>query len=121
MEMCQRPRATPVFQPILYPWVPPDAATLPADSIMGTINTSLATRFFLKNCAGWTAGVWHRPANCRNRGEGFEVSGGLGFYANFVDPDLVGKPVKKGEYKTATAGLVSLYTKYLIKITVLWR
>jgi hypothetical protein len=43
----------------------------------------------------------------------------LGFYANFVDPDLVGKPVKEREYKTATPIILSLGTRYLIKITVL--
>src|SRR6266404_53710 len=31
-----------------------------------------------------------------------KINGGLGYYANFVDPDLVDKPVKQGSYKTAT-------------------
>ena len=48
-----------------------------------------------------------------------KISGGLGFYANFVDPDLVGKPVEKGSYKTATPIILSLSSKYLIKLTVL--
>jgi hypothetical protein len=48
-----------------------------------------------------------------------KINSGLGFYANFVDPDLVGKPVKPGSYKTATPILVSLGWKYLIKVTVL--
>jgi hypothetical protein len=47
-----------------------------------------------------------------------KINGGLGFYANFVDPDLVGKPVKKGEYKTATPVILSLDTKYLIKVSI---
>jgi hypothetical protein len=48
-----------------------------------------------------------------------KINGGLGFYANFVDPDLVGKPVKEGSYKTATPMILSLGSKYLVKVTVL--
>jgi hypothetical protein len=48
-----------------------------------------------------------------------KIKGGFGFYANFVDPDLVGKPAKQGSYKTATPILLSLDSKYLIKVTVL--
>lgn len=48
-----------------------------------------------------------------------KISGGLGFYANFVDPDLVGKPVKAGSYKTATPMILSIGTKTLVKATVL--
>lgn len=48
-----------------------------------------------------------------------KINGGLGFYANFVDPDLVGKPVELGSYKTATPVIVSVSSKYLIKVTVL--
>lgn len=47
------------------------------------------------------------------------IQGGLGFYANFVDPDLVGKPVKKGSYKTATPIILSIGPNYLIKVTIL--
>jgi len=48
-----------------------------------------------------------------------KINSGLGFYANFVDPDLVGKPVKPGSYKTATPIYLSLGSQYLIKVTVL--
>jgi len=48
-----------------------------------------------------------------------KIDGGLGFYANFVDPDLVGKPVERGSYKTATPIILSLGSKYLIKLTIL--
>jgi hypothetical protein len=48
-----------------------------------------------------------------------KIDGGLGYYANFIDPDLAGKPIKKGSYKTATPMILSLGTKYLIKFTVL--
>lgn len=48
-----------------------------------------------------------------------KIKGGLGFYANFTDPDLAGKPVQKGAYKTATPVILSLGSKYLVKVTVL--
>ena len=48
-----------------------------------------------------------------------KIEGGLGFYANFIDPDLVGKPVVKGQFKTATPIIVSVSSKYLVKITLL--
>lgn len=48
-----------------------------------------------------------------------KISAGLGYYANFVDPDLVGKPVQLGNYKAATLVFLSLGSKYLIKATVL--
>jgi hypothetical protein len=48
-----------------------------------------------------------------------KIDGGRGYYANFTDPDLVGKPVKKGSYKTATPMVLSLSSKYLITVTLL--
>jgi hypothetical protein len=48
-----------------------------------------------------------------------KIDGGLGFYANFVDPDLVGKPAKPGDYKTASPIVLSLGSKYLMKATIL--
>jgi hypothetical protein len=48
-----------------------------------------------------------------------KIEGGVGFYVNFVDPDLVGKPVVTGSYKTATPIILSLGSKYLIKVTIL--
>lgn len=47
-----------------------------------------------------------------------KIKGGLAYYANFVDPDLVGKPVQKGSFKTATPVILSLGTNYLIKVTI---
>jgi hypothetical protein len=46
------------------------------------------------------------------------IKGGLAFYANFTDPDLVGKPVKKGSYKTATPIFLSIGAGYLINVTI---
>ena len=48
-----------------------------------------------------------------------KINAGRGFYANFIDPEMVGKPVKKGSYKTVTPVILSLNPKYLIKLTVL--
>ncbi len=47
------------------------------------------------------------------------IQAGLGFYANFTDPDLAGKPVHKGSYKTATPIILSIGSDYLIKATIL--
>lgn len=48
-----------------------------------------------------------------------KMDGGRGFYANFVDPDLVDKPVKAGHYKTATPIVLVLASGQLINITLL--
>lgn len=48
-----------------------------------------------------------------------KLRGGIGFYVNFTDPDLVGKPVKKGSYKTASPVFFSLGSDYLLKATIL--
>jgi hypothetical protein len=48
-----------------------------------------------------------------------KINGGIGFYANFVDPDLVGKPAKQGSYRTATPIILSIGSKYLVKVTIL--
>lgn len=48
-----------------------------------------------------------------------KIGGGLGFYANFIDPDLLGKPATSGAYKTATPIILSIGAKVLIKATIL--
>jgi hypothetical protein len=47
------------------------------------------------------------------------IKAGLGYYANFVDPDLVGKPVEKDNFKTSTPVILNLGTNYLVKVTIL--
>lgn len=47
------------------------------------------------------------------------TGGGHAYYANFTDPDLVGKPVKKGSYKTATPMIIGIGQDYLLKVTIL--
>lgn len=48
-----------------------------------------------------------------------KINGGAGYYADFIDPNLVDKPIKKGNYKVATPMIINLGKKYLIKLTVL--
>ena len=48
-----------------------------------------------------------------------KINEGAGYYADFVDPELVGKPIKKGNFKVATPVVVNLGKKYLIKLTIL--
>lgn len=47
------------------------------------------------------------------------VQGGVALYSSFIDPDLVGKPVKKEDYKTATPVIISLRGQFLIQATIL--
>jgi hypothetical protein len=48
-----------------------------------------------------------------------KINEGAGYYADFVDPDLAGKPIRKGSYKVATPVMINLGKKYLIKLTIL--
>lgn len=43
---------------------------------------------------------------------------GLGLYINFIDPDMIGKPVKIGSYKTVTPLILSMGLKYLVRATI---
>lgn len=46
------------------------------------------------------------------------IANGVGFYTSFIDPDLVGAPPKKGNYKTVTPMIISIGSKYLLKATL---
>ena len=48
----------------------------------------------------------------------FELKSGYGFYCNFTDPELVGKPPQKGNYKTMTIGLIHLAPDVLIEVSI---
>jgi len=48
----------------------------------------------------------------------FELKTGFGFYCNFTDPELVGKPPQKGNYKTMTVGLIHLAPDVLIEVSI---
>jgi hypothetical protein len=43
---------------------------------------------------------------------------GLGLYMNFIDPDMIGKHVKIGSYKTVTPIVLSMGSKYLVRATI---
>ena len=43
---------------------------------------------------------------------------GSGLYMNFIDPDMIGKPVKIGDYKTVTPLVSSMGSKYLVRATM---
>jgi hypothetical protein len=47
-----------------------------------------------------------------------KMNEGTGFYANFVDPDMVDKPVEAGHYKTATPIVLVLASGKPINITL---
>ncbi len=48
----------------------------------------------------------------------FSLQTGFGFYCNFTDPDLVGKPSEKGNFKTISAGMIHLAPDVLIEVTI---
>lgn len=51
--------------------------------------------------------------------QALSITGGIGFYVTFTDPDLVGKPPKKGDFKTATPVIFAIGSRYLLKATIL--
>lgn len=48
----------------------------------------------------------------------FKLTGGMGFYCNFTDPNLRGKPVKVGDYKVVTAGKIKLSPTVLVDVFI---
>jgi hypothetical protein len=52
------------------------------------------------------------------RAKEFSLQAGFGFYCNFTDPDLVGKPPEKGNYKTISAGMIHLAADVLIEVSI---
>ena len=48
----------------------------------------------------------------------FNLATGYGFYCNFTDPELRGKPPKKGDYKTISVGMIRLAPGVLIEVGI---
>jgi hypothetical protein len=48
----------------------------------------------------------------------FNLTSGVGYYCNFTDPELRGKPVKVGDYKVATAGKIKLSPQVLVDVFI---
>ena len=48
----------------------------------------------------------------------FSLQTGYGYYCNFTDPELVGKPPEKGNFKTISAGLIHLAPDVLIEVAI---
>ncbi len=48
----------------------------------------------------------------------FTLTKGYGFYCNFTDPSLRGKPVKPGDYKVATVGTIRLSPQVLVNVFI---
>ncbi len=48
----------------------------------------------------------------------FSLQTGYGYFCNFTDPDLVGKPPEKGNFKTISAGMIHLAADVLIEVTI---
>ena len=48
----------------------------------------------------------------------FSLQSGYGFYCNFTDPDLIGKPPEKGNFKQMSVGLIHLAPDVLIDVGI---
>ncbi len=48
----------------------------------------------------------------------FGVHAGYGFYCNFTDPELVGKPPQPGNFKTMTAGRIHVAPDVMIEVNI---
>ena len=48
----------------------------------------------------------------------FSLQTGFGYYCNFTDPELVGKPPEKGNFKTISAGLIHLAPDVLVEVAI---
>ena len=48
----------------------------------------------------------------------FTLTTGFGFYCNFTDAALRGKPVKPGDYKVATAGKIKVSPQVLVDVFI---
>jgi hypothetical protein len=51
-------------------------------------------------------------------GKAFNLKAGYGFHCDFTDPELVGKPPQKGNYKTISVGLIRLTAEILIEVSI---
>ena len=48
----------------------------------------------------------------------FSLQTGFGYYCSFTDPELVGKPPEKGNFKTISTGLIHLAPDVLIDVAI---
>ncbi len=67
------------------------------------------------DCYGMAEGSAERKAVARE----LAVRAGMAFACNFTDPDLIGQPPKKGDYKVTTVGKVKLAPDVVIDVQIL--
>ncbi|PAW67569.1 MAG: hypothetical protein B9S34_05205 [Opitutia bacterium Tous-C1TDCM] len=67
------------------------------------------------DCFGLAEGSAERKAVARE----LAVRAGIGFACNFTDPELIGQPPKKGDYKVTTVGKVKLAPDVVIDVQIL--
>lgn len=48
----------------------------------------------------------------------FNLSSGFGFHCDFTDPDLIGKPPEKGNFKTISMGLIHVAPDVLVEVGI---
>jgi hypothetical protein len=52
-------------------------------------------------------------------GREFSLTSGFGFYCNFTDPNLRGKPSEKGNYKVMSVGKIRLAADVLVDVQIM--
>lgn len=52
-------------------------------------------------------------------GREFTLAAGFGFYCNFTDPNLRGKPMEKGNYKVMSVGRIRLASDVLLDVQIM--
>ncbi|MBI5767027.1 MAG: hypothetical protein HZA93_04480 [Verrucomicrobia bacterium] len=59
-----------------------------------------------------------RSVEGKARAKEFALQTGYGFRCDFTDPDLIGRPPKKGDFKTISVGLIRLNAEILIEVGI---
>ena len=52
------------------------------------------------------------------RAKEFSLGSGYGYYCNFTDPDLIGKPPQEGNYKTISVGIIRLAADVVVEVSI---
>lgn len=68
----------------------------------------------LEVCQQFTEGSVERKAVAKE----FYLKRGFGYYCNFTDPELVGKPPEPGNYKVMSSGMIRLAKDVVIGVTI---
>lgn len=52
------------------------------------------------------------------RAQEFSLGSGYGYYCNFTDPELIGKPPQPGNFKTISVGIIRLAADLVVEVAI---